>query len=88
MYLPIPTVAVTVQWDNGYFHNLFEYEYELVKGTGGAKQWAPKDGAAADVVPDAHDPSKKHAPMMFTTDLALRYDELYGQSDAPCGSSS
>ena len=65
------------KWDNEYFDNLFGYEWELGKGPGGASQWAPKDGAGAGTVPDAHDPSKKHAPMMFTTDIALKVDPIY-----------
>ncbi|MGD0474940.1 MAG: catalase/peroxidase HPI [Candidatus Velthaea sp.] len=64
-------------WDNNYFDNLFNYEWELVKGPGGAWQWTPKDAAAAGTVPDAHDPAKRHAPMMLTTDLALRLDPNY-----------
>jgi catalase-peroxidase len=67
-----------VKWDNGYFENLFGYEWELTKGPGGAFQWAPKDSSAQATVPDAHDKSKKHAPMMFTTDLALKLDPIYG----------
>jgi catalase-peroxidase len=66
-----------VKWDNGYFENLFGYEWELGKGAGGAWQWHPKEAAAQATVPDAHDPSKKHAPMMFTTDLSLRVDPIY-----------
>ena len=66
-----------VKWDNGYFENLFGYEWELTKSPAGAYQWTPKDAAARDTVPDAHDPSKRHAPMMFTTDLALRLDPIY-----------
>ena len=66
-----------VKWDNNYFHNLFSYEWELTKGPGGAHQWTPKNGSAAGTVPDAHDPSKTHAPMMFTTDLALKVDPSY-----------
>jgi catalase-peroxidase len=66
-----------VQWDNNYFDNLFGYDWELTKGSGGANQWKPKDGSAAGTVPDAHDPSKRHAPMMFTTDLALKVDPNY-----------
>jgi catalase-peroxidase len=66
-----------VKWDNGYFENLFGYEWEVGKGPGGAWQWHPKDGAAKGSVPDAHDPKKKHAPMMFTTDLALKMDPIY-----------
>jgi catalase-peroxidase len=66
-----------VKWDNGYFDNLFGYEWELVKSPAGAWQWTPKDPSAQGTVPDAHDPSKRHAPMMFTTDLALRLDPVY-----------
>ena len=66
-----------VKWDNNYFDNLFGYEWKLVKGPGGAAQWAPEDTSAQDTVPDAHDPSKKHAPMMFTTDLSLKMDPIY-----------
>jgi catalase-peroxidase len=66
-----------VKWDNGYFENLFGYEWELTKSPAGAYQWAPKDAKARDTVPDAHNPSKRHAPMMFTTDLALRMDPIY-----------
>ena len=65
-------------WDNNFFDNLFGYEWEQVKSPAGATQWAPTDASAADIVPDAHDPSKKHAPMMFTTDLALKMDPVYG----------
>jgi catalase-peroxidase len=64
-----------VQWDNGFFENLLGHEWEQVKGPGGAAQWTPKDAVAT--VPDAHDPSKKHAAMMLTTDLALRMDPIY-----------
>jgi catalase-peroxidase len=66
-----------VKWDNGFLRNLFEYDWELTESPAGAKQWKPKDGAAADAVPDAHDPSKRHAPMMLTTDLALKLDPIY-----------
>ncbi len=66
-----------VKWDNGYFENLFGYEWELEKGPGGAWQWTPKEASAKNTVPDAHDPSKKHAPMMFTTDLSLKVDPIY-----------
>lgn len=65
------------RWDNNFFENLFDYEWELTKGPGGASQWAPKSEDAADSVPDAHDSAKKHAPMMLTTDLALRFDPAY-----------
>jgi len=64
-------------WDNSYFETLFGYEWELTKSPAGANQWIPKDGAGAGIVPDAHDPSKKHAPTMLTTDLALRIDPVY-----------
>ncbi len=67
-----------IKWDNGYLSNLFGYEWELTKSPAGAFQWIPKDPKARNTVPDAHDPSKKHAPIMFTTDLALRMDPIYG----------
>ena len=70
------TTAPT-KWDNNFFENLFNYEWELGKGPGGAWQWTPKDESAQDTVPDAHDPSKKHAPMMLTTDLSLKVDPIY-----------
>jgi catalase-peroxidase len=66
-----------IKWDNTYFETLFGYEWEQTKSPAGATQWIPKDGAAADAVPDAHVAGKKHAPIMFTTDLALRYDPSY-----------
>ncbi len=66
-----------VKWDSGYFENLFGHEWELTKSPAGANQWTPKDKSAQGTVPDAHDPAKKHAPMMFTTDLALRTDPAY-----------
>jgi len=66
------------KWDNNFFENLFNYEWELVKGPGGAWQWTPKDADAQGTVPDAHDPTKRHAPMMLTTDLSLRVDPIYG----------
>jgi catalase-peroxidase len=69
--------STPTQWSNGYFENLFGYEWKLVKSPAGAWQWAPSDEAAAQTVQDAHDPSKTHAPMMFTTDMALRMDPLY-----------
>ena len=65
------------KWDNNFFENLFNYEWELVKGPGGAWQWTPKDASAQGTVPDAHDSSKKHAPMMLTTDLSLKADPIY-----------
>jgi catalase-peroxidase len=67
-----------VKWDNEFFDNLFAHEWVLTKSPAGAHQWIPKDGAAADAVPDAHDPSKKHPPTMLTSDLALRMDPIYG----------
>ena len=66
-----------IQWDNNYFENLFEYEWEKTTSPGGATQWKPMDPSAEDTVPDAHDSSKKHHPIMFTTDLALRVDPEY-----------
>ena len=66
-----------VKWDNDYLENLFKYEWELTKSPAGAQQWTPKDGGGAGTVPDAHDPKKKHAPIMFTTDLSLRLDPIY-----------
>jgi len=65
------------KWDNNYFENLFAYDWELTKSPAGAQQWTPKNGASAGAVPDAHDPAKRHAPIMFTTDLALRLDPIY-----------
>jgi catalase-peroxidase len=65
------------KWDNGYFENLFGYEWELTKSPAGAHQWKPKDPAAATTVPDAHDPSLRHAPMMTTADMAMRMDPAY-----------
>ncbi len=66
-----------VKWDNGYFDNLFAYDWELTTSPAGAKQWTPKDASAKDTVPDAHDPTKRHAPMMLTSDLALKLDPVY-----------
>ncbi|MDH3271576.1 MAG: catalase/peroxidase HPI [Gemmatimonadota bacterium] len=66
-----------VQWDNGYFDMLFGYEWELTKSPAGAWQWTPTDPSAGDLVPDAHDPSKRHAPIMATTDLSLKMDPIY-----------
>ncbi|MBL8392033.1 MAG: catalase/peroxidase HPI [Candidatus Accumulibacter sp.] len=71
-WTPNPT-----QWDGGYFETLFGYEWELSKSPAGAYQWKPKDPAAASAVPDAHDPSKRHAPMMTTADMAMRMDPAY-----------
>ncbi|MGW1030557.1 catalase/peroxidase HPI [Streptomyces antibioticus] len=66
------------RWDNGYLDNLFRYDWELTTSPAGAKQWTPTDASAQGTVPDAHDPSKRHAPMMLTTDLALKADPVYG----------
>jgi catalase-peroxidase len=66
-----------ILWDNGYFENLFEYEWELTKSPAGAHQWTPKNSDAKSTVPDAHDSSKRHAPMMLTTDLSLITDPIY-----------
>ena len=65
------------KWSNNYFDNLFGFDWELTKSPAGAHQWQPKDGAGAGTVPDAHDPSKRHAPFMLTTDIALRVDPIY-----------
>ena len=65
------------KWSNNFFENLFGYEWELTKSPAGAHQWKPKGGAGAGLVPDAHDPSQKHAPFMLTTDLSLRVDPVY-----------
>jgi catalase-peroxidase len=66
-----------VKWSNNYLENLFGFEWELTKSPAGAHQWTPKNGAGRDTVPDAHDPSKRHAPFMLTTDLSLRMDPIY-----------
>ncbi len=71
-WTPTPT-----KWDMSYFETLFGYEWELTKSPAGAQQWKPKDPAAATTVPDAHDPSKRHAPMMTTADMAMRMDPAY-----------
>jgi catalase-peroxidase len=65
------------KWSNNFFENLFGFEWELTKSPAGAQQWTPKGGAGAGTVPDAHDPNKKHAPFMLTTDLSLRMDPVY-----------
>jgi catalase-peroxidase len=65
------------KWDNGFLENLFEYDWELTRSPAGAQQWTPKNGDAAGTVPDAHDPSRRHAPMMLTSDLALKVDPIY-----------
>ena len=66
-----------IQWDNSYLDTLFRYDWNLVKSPAGAYQWVPTDPAASDTVPDAHDPTKRHAPIMTTADLALRMDPIY-----------
>ena len=69
--------SAPARWSHMYFSNLFAYDWELTKSPAGAKQWRPKDGAGQGTVPDAHDSSKSHAPMMFTSDMALRMDPIY-----------
>ncbi|MGW1543312.1 catalase/peroxidase HPI [Streptomyces sp. NPDC002309] len=73
--LEVTWTTTPTQWSNGFFKNLFEYEYELTESPAGAKQWVAKNAEAT--VPDAHDPSKKHLPTMLTTDLSLRFDPIY-----------
>jgi catalase-peroxidase len=71
--------ASPTRWDNSYFDNLFNYEWELTRSPAGAQQWTPKNADAAGTVPDAHDPTKRHAPIMLTSDLALKLDPAYAQ---------
>ncbi|MGW7442315.1 catalase/peroxidase HPI [Kitasatospora sp. NPDC054795] len=66
-----------ITWDNSFFETLFGYEWELTKSPAGAHQWKPKDGGGEGTVPDAHDPAKRHVPIMLTTDLSLRFDPVY-----------
>ncbi|MGA2002878.1 MAG: catalase/peroxidase HPI [Terriglobales bacterium] len=75
--LEVIWTTTPTKWSNNFFTNLFSYEWELTKSPAGAHQWTPKNGAGAGTVPDAHDPSKHHAPSMLTTDLALRFDPAY-----------
>jgi catalase-peroxidase len=75
--LEVIWTSTPTKWSNNFFWNLFGYEWELTKSPAGAHQWMPKHGAGADSVPDAHDPSKRHAPTMLTTVLALRFDPAY-----------
>ena len=75
--LEVTWTTTPTKWSNNFFENLFGYEWELTKSPAGAHQWTPKNGAGAGTVPDAHDPSKRHAPSMLTTDLALRFDPAY-----------
>jgi catalase-peroxidase len=77
--LEVTWTTTPTKWSNNFFANLFNYEWELTKSPAGAHQWTPKNGAGAGTVPDAHDPSKHHAPSMLTTDLALRFDPAYGK---------
>jgi len=75
--LEVIWTTTPTKWSSNFFWNLFGYEWELTKSPAGAHQWIPKNGAGAGTVPDAHDPSKRHAPTMLTTDLALRFDPAY-----------
>jgi catalase-peroxidase len=75
--LEVIWTTTPTKWSNNFFTNLFSYEWELTKSPAGAHQWTPKNGAGKGTVPDAHDPSKHHAPSMLTTDLALRFDPAY-----------
>lgn len=77
--LEVTWTKTPTTWSHGFFQNLFDYDWELTKSPGGAFQWTPKNGAGAGTVPDAHDPAKRHAPAMLTTDLALRFDPAYGK---------
>ncbi len=76
--LEVTWTTTPVKWSNNFLENLFKFEWDLTKSPAGANQWQPKNGAGADTVPDAHDPSKRHAPTMLTTDLSLRMDPIYG----------
>ncbi len=75
--LEVTWTTTPTKWSNEFFQNLFGYEWELTKSPAGAHQWKPKGGAGAGAVPDAHDPSKRRAPTMLTTDLSLRFDPIY-----------
>ena len=75
--LEVTWTTTPTKWSDNFFKNLFGYEWELTKSPAGANQWKPKDGEGADAMPDAHDPSKHHAPSMLTTDLSLRFDPAY-----------
>jgi catalase-peroxidase len=75
--LEVTWTTTPTKWSNNFFTNLFAYEWELTKSPAGAHQWTPKNGAGNGTVPDAHDPAKRHAPSMLTTDLALRFDPAY-----------
>ena len=76
--LEVTWTTTPTKWSNNFLENLFGHEWELTKSPGGAHQWTPKNGASAGTIPDAHDSSKRHAPMMLTTDIALRMDPIYG----------
>ena len=75
--LEVIWTTTPTKWGNNFFENLFKYDWELTKSPAGAHQWTPKNGAGNGTVPDAHDPAKRHAPSMLTTDLALRFDPAY-----------
>jgi catalase-peroxidase len=75
--LEVVWTSTPTKWGNGFFHNLFSYEWELTKSPAGAYQWQAKDGAGAGTIPDPYDPSKRRSPMMLTTDLSLRFDPVY-----------
>ena len=75
--LEVTWTTTPTKWSNNFFENLFAYDWELTASPAGAKQWKPKNAAGAGAIPDAHDPSKHHAPSMLTTDLALRFDPAY-----------
>ncbi len=75
--IEVTWTTTPTKWSNNYFENLFGYDWELTKSPAGAWQWTPKNGAGAGTVPDAHDPNKRHAPAMLTTDLSLRFDPEY-----------
>ncbi|MFJ4387308.1 catalase/peroxidase HPI [Pseudomonas sp. NPDC089408] len=75
--LEVTWTSTPTQWSNEYLNNLFNFDWELTKSPAGAHQWTPKDGKGAGSVPDAHDPAKRHAPSMLTSDLALRFDPIY-----------
>ncbi|MEW8663831.1 MAG: catalase/peroxidase HPI, partial [Candidatus Thiodiazotropha sp.] len=75
--LEVTWTSTPTKWSNNFFWNLFGYEWELTKSPAGAHQWIPKNGAGANSIPDAHDPEKRHAPTMLTTDLSLRFDPAY-----------
>ena len=77
--LEVTWTSTPTQWGNGFFQNLFNYEWELTKSPGGAHQWKAKNGAGKGTIPHAHDPNKKIAPTMLTTDLSLRFDPIYGK---------